>query len=129
MTDCKYCQDEICPVADVPGVCRFEEREVKMAEIKDYLPDAEILAQLAEEASELAQAALKLRRVLDGTNPTPATKDQAMANLVEEYSDVVCCMMELEVIYDLSLINKKKERWIKRLSAKRMEEAQNAKQP
>ena len=39
MPDCKYCQDEICvnadcpmcadycPVVDVPGVCRFEERE------------------------------------------------------------------------------------------------------
>ena len=39
MSDCKYCQDEICvnaecpmccdfcPVVDVPGVCRFEERE------------------------------------------------------------------------------------------------------
>ena len=37
--DCKYCQDEICvnadcpmccdfcPVPDIPGVCRFEERE------------------------------------------------------------------------------------------------------
>lgn len=30
--------------------------------ISDILPKAEILAQLAEEASELAQAALKLRR-------------------------------------------------------------------
>jgi hypothetical protein len=29
------------------------------------LPKTEILAQLAEEASELAQAALKLRRALD----------------------------------------------------------------
>ena len=27
MPDCKYCQDKICPVVDVPGVCRFEERE------------------------------------------------------------------------------------------------------
>lgn len=39
MPDCKWMQDEICvnadcpmcadycPVADVPGVCRFEERE------------------------------------------------------------------------------------------------------
>ena len=38
MTDCKYCQGEICvnadcpmccdfcPVPDIPGVCRFEER-------------------------------------------------------------------------------------------------------
>lgn len=35
------------------------------------LPKAEILAQLAEEASELAQAALKLRRAIDKENPTP----------------------------------------------------------
>ena len=41
-----------------------------MDKIRDYLSDAEIVAQLAEEASELTQAALKLRRVLDGTNPT-----------------------------------------------------------
>ena len=27
MTDCKYCQDDFCPVVDVTGVCRFEERE------------------------------------------------------------------------------------------------------
>lgn len=39
--------------------------------VLDYLPREKILAQLAEEASELAQAALKLRRALDGTNPTP----------------------------------------------------------
>ncbi len=30
----------------------------------------ELLAQMAEEAAELAQAALKFRRVLDETNPT-----------------------------------------------------------
>lgn len=39
--------------------------------VSDILPKTEILAQLAEEASELAQAALKMRRALDGTNPTP----------------------------------------------------------
>ena len=33
------------------------------------LPKAEILAQLAEEASELAQAALKSRRAIDKENP------------------------------------------------------------
>ena len=27
MPDCKYCQDKICHVVDVLGVCRFEERE------------------------------------------------------------------------------------------------------
>lgn len=31
----------------------------------------DLLCQLAEEASELAQAALKLKRAMEGTNPTP----------------------------------------------------------
>lgn len=44
--------------------------------ISDILPKTEILAQLAEEASELAQAALKLRRALDGTNPTPKSVEE-----------------------------------------------------
>ena len=88
-----------------------------MPEIRNYLPDTEILAQLAEEASELAQAALKLRRVLDGANPTPVSREIAEANLIEEYGDVVCCLRELEFSYDVSLIRKKKERWIRRLIA------------
>ena len=37
-----------------------------MDRIRDYLSDAEIVAQLAEEASELTQTALKLRRGLMG---------------------------------------------------------------
>lgn len=39
--------------------------------VSDILPKTEILAQLAEEASELAQAALKLRRAINGKNTTP----------------------------------------------------------
>ena len=39
--------------------------------INEILDKTEILAQLAEESSELAQAALKLRRAIDGKNPTP----------------------------------------------------------
>lgn len=46
------------------------DEEKKVSEI---LPPTEILAQMAEEHSEGAQAALKLRRALDGTNPTPKT--------------------------------------------------------
>lgn len=44
--------------------------------VSDILPKTEILAQLAEEASELAQAALKLRCALDGTNPTPKSVEE-----------------------------------------------------
>ena len=56
--------------------------------VSDILPKTEILAQLAEEASELAQAALKLRRALDGTNPTPKSIAECEADLTEEIADV-----------------------------------------
>ena len=135
MTDCKYCQDEICvnadcpmragfcPVPDIPGVCRFEEREVTMDKIKNYLPDEEILAQLAEEAAELSQAALKLRRVIDGTNPTPKTREDAFGSLIEEYSDVVSCCRELNILPAEIIIAGKKERWINRLKEKNNEQS------
>lgn len=60
------------------------------------LPKAEILAQLAEEASELAQAALKLRRAIDKENPTPKSKAEATDDLIEEIADVQLC---LEVLF------------------------------
>ena len=53
-----------------------------------YLPLTELLAGVAEEAAELAQAALKLRRVLDGTNPTPKSRDEAILDFEEEIADV-----------------------------------------
>jgi NTP pyrophosphatase (non-canonical NTP hydrolase) len=53
-----------------------------------YLPLTELLAGVAEEAAELAQAALKLRRVLDGTNPTPKSRAEAMLDFEEEIADV-----------------------------------------
>ncbi|MCD8008140.1 MAG: hypothetical protein LUF68_04290 [Clostridiales bacterium] len=88
-------------------------------DIKDYLSEAEILAQLAEEASELAQAALKLRRALDGTNPTPVSEDEARAQLREEYADVQNCIYLLFDQHDLDTVaawqRVKMPRWLKRL--------------
>ena len=135
MPDCKWMQDEVCvnadcpmradfcPVPDIPGVCRFEEREVTMDKIKNYLPDEEILAQLAEEAAELSQAALKLRRVIEGTNPTPKTREDAFGSLIEEYSDVVSCCRELNILPAEIIIAGKKERWINRLKEKNNEQS------
>lgn len=60
----------------------------KLQYIVDCLPTEELLAQLAEETSELAQAALKLRRVEDGTNPARISKEDAIKNLLEEIADV-----------------------------------------
>lgn len=65
-----------------------ERRTEKSKKVSDILPKTEILAQLAEEASELAQAALKLRRALDGTNPTPKSIAECEANLMEEFADI-----------------------------------------
>ena len=56
--------------------------------VSDILPKTEILAQLAEKASKLAQVALELRRALDGTNPTPKSVAECETNLMEEFADI-----------------------------------------
>ena len=87
--------------------------------IKQHLPQDELLAQLAEEAAELSQAALKLRRALTGINPTPVTVEEARKNLVEETADVYNVLGLLLDAADnaeiYSIIRRKKERWLKRL--------------
>lgn len=62
--------------------------------IFDALPEEEILAQMAEECVEASKAALKLRRVRSGVNPTPVSEKDAFENLVEELADVyLCCIV------------------------------------
>lgn len=56
--------------------------------IASKLSREDILCQLAEEASELAQAALKLRRAITGTNLTPVSENGANHTLNEEIVDV-----------------------------------------
>lgn len=100
--------------------------------VSDILPKTEILAQLAEEASELAQAALKLRRALDGTNPTPKSVAECEANLIEELADInnaVKALCDAWFGYDLDsecefwnaeqeIEDAKYKRWLSRLGAK-----------
>ena len=61
--------------------------EEKVGYISDHIDDDEILAQVAEEAAELAQAALKLRRSLTGKNPTPKSVDACEDEMLEELED------------------------------------------
>ena len=103
--------------------------------VSDILPKTEILAQLAEEASELAQAALKPRRALDGTNPTPKSVAECEANLTEEIADVTNA---IDALFDSwfgddfksenelwkaeqEIENAKYKRWLSRLEAKKNE--------
>ena len=87
--------------------------------IQSQLPREELLAQLAEEAAELSKASLKLRRCLDGKNPTPVTESDAWANLLEEVADVMLCLTVLGVSVNLDeysdAINTKLARWNNRL--------------
>ena len=59
-----------------------------MEKVCKYLTVDELLCQLAEEAAELGQAAMKLRRARTGDNPTPVMREQAERNLVEEVFDL-----------------------------------------
>ena len=85
--------------------------------IKQKVPVTELLAGLAEEASELAQAALKLRRVYDGTNPTPVKDEDAQERLYEEMADVklYCSMLKVNVKYISEMMLSKQKRWEQRL--------------
>lgn len=86
--------------------------------IRANLPQEEQLAQLAEEATELAQAALKYRRTLDGTNPARISTDEAFERLLEEVADVELSLMVLGIPYNAQdadhiceIIAEKMARW------------------
>jgi NTP pyrophosphatase (non-canonical NTP hydrolase) len=91
--------------------------------VSKYLDTAEVLAQLAEEAAELSQAALKLRRAITGTNPTPRSVQECEQGLLEEIADVNTCLTVLDLKMDRdwesiwALVSKKMARWAKRLEA------------
>lgn len=89
--------------------------------IRTRVPAEESLAQLAEEAIELAHAALKMRRALGRTNPTPLSSVEALARLKEEVADVLLLLEvlgidgnpeEYERIKDYKL-----QRWVDRLQS------------
>lgn len=88
------------------------------------LGEPALLEQLAEECSELAQAALKLARKERGENPTPKTEEECVENLLEELGDVNLCMSVVEAnrgIHIRCLSVDKKARWAQRIQEARGE--------
>ena len=85
--------------------------------IKHSVPFSEMLAGLAEECSELAQAALKLRRVITHENPTPITEKTAVDRLHEEIADVklYVSMMDVDDQKISKIMEEKHHRWEQRL--------------
>lgn len=93
----------------------------KLQYIIDCMSGEELLCQLAEEAAELGHAALKLRRCLDTTNPTPVSKEDAWKQLFEEIADVWLVLKTLGLDTDSMLERyqdiqaEKTDRWADRL--------------
>ena len=84
--------------------------------IRDALTERILLEQLAEEASELAQAALKFIRAAEySNNPTPTTLQEAQVNLDEELHDVLAVASLLGIIEYDDDENPKWKRWAERL--------------
>lgn len=90
------------------------------------------LTQLAEEAAELAQAALKYRRAIqtarweENISPTPKTLNEAYDSLAEECSDVMLAMLVTtrDLVSNDIMLNKAK-RWLDRLKRYRDEDDEN----
>ena len=85
--------------------------------IKRSLSVVELLAGLTEEASEVAQAALKLRRVYDQSNPTPMREDEAIEKLYEEVADVQLYLQMIDIPWNYidEIIERKRKRWEERI--------------
>lgn len=87
--------------------------------IVDQIGEAAALEQLAEEATELAHAALKLARITREENPTPVGRSEALDALIEELGDVRLCAAVLGDLYgSLNTVDterQKLERWKHRL--------------
>lgn len=105
----------IRPSADIEKA--LEDWGHELTEIHTLLGCCELLAGMAEEAAELSQAALKLRRTIDKSNPTPVSTGEASHKLNEEFADVVLCAAALGLDREEveRFIREKAARWSMRL--------------
>ena len=89
--------------------------------VREHLSRVSQFGQLVEEATELAQAAAKMQRILIGENPTPVTEKEAMANVMEEICDLYSALEVLKLDVNLkyeSIRKKKMARWVERIKKK-----------
>lgn len=102
---------------DDRAVVHAAEKEQLASRISSTLPVGDRLCQLAEESAELAQAALKVKRILEGRNPAAADLKDALSNLQEEIGDVLICTATLSTDFDLNTDTPlpKLQRWVSRL--------------
>lgn len=93
--------------------------EKKQDKIIDLIGEEAMWLQLAEEASELSQAACKMARYLHGTNPVAKSETCIRSNIIEEFSDVISCARHLAIPIHEDLVSHKNDRWIRRIEEMR----------
>lgn len=98
-----------------------------MDKISDYFSTSDLLCQLAEECSELAQAALKLKRAMEGTNPPQSSILECWDDLDEEIADVFLVIQQMGLTDRehtekfVAIAEKKKNQWLHWLQKNRRE--------
>lgn len=84
----------------------------KIRGVTDLFPN---LIQLAEEATELAQAALKIVRSIETGFPPMEEYDHLFDNLIEEYTDVRLVADVIRIAPNETVYREKANRWIARM--------------
>lgn len=89
----------------------------RMVRIRSKIDKGELLAGIAEESGELVQAALKLRRTIDGRNLTPVSRADAEESYIEELADVLVYAWAygIDASKVASVMDRKIKRWDNRL--------------
>lgn len=93
----------------------FVNLDDEMEFIEEHMTRASLYEMLAEEAAELAQASLKMARILRGENPTPIGAQDAYKSIEEEWNDLYLVNRVLSLTTDYVSMKHKAERWIERL--------------
>ena len=96
----------------------FDNVDDELNYIDEHISRAALYEMLAEEATELAQASLKMAKVIRGENPTPVTCGDAFNHLQEEWNDLYLVGRVLSLSTDYIAVKLKAERWINRIEEK-----------
>ena len=89
----------------------------------EKIGEAAMYEQMAEEATELAQASLKVARLLRGENkPRNKTREDCDNAVTEEFTDLFMCAYELSLRVDTEIWRAKEERFLRNWAAEHTEE-------
>lgn len=93
----------------------IELSRMTFGEIREVVGLPALYEGLAEEATELAHAALKIARILRGENPTPSGPEEARNATIEEFTDLIIYADVLGILCDPEIYSWKRDRMDRRI--------------